>query len=322
MARTKTKVVQKTVNEDGTAAADSLKPGSRQAMVMQVIQRLEGASVEDISQLDAVLAQIGHEADLIPSGAAAKNAASIRTGVKEDLAAVFGDNETLSEETREKIETLFEAAVNSRVAIEMAEKVESLTEAMDAKLSEVVAKLVEQMDVYTDYAAKKFFDENQMQMESSIEANIAKSFMKGLQELFTNHHINIPEDKMDLLEEVQAQLEEVKSQLNEVTEKNMELHAYIEESQAVGIFEEISADLNEVQTEKFKELCEGMEYADADQLKKKLETIKEAHFSGKKPAVVKTAGKYENELLSEDVDEKAIDPTVSSVLRNITRFNR
>jgi hypothetical protein len=118
-------------------------------------------------------------------------------------------------------------------------------------------------------------------------------------------------------------LNELNEKYNELTEENMQLHAIIEESNASAIFEEMAADLNEVQTEKFKDLCEGLEYNDAEQLKKKLEIIKEANFSGKKPTVGKaTSGKYENELLNEDVDEKTIDPTVSTVLKNLQRISR
>lgn len=329
MARVKK---QTTLNEDasnpeiveGTEAADSLRPGSRSAMMMQVIQRLDGMGVEDLSHfLDDTLAQIGSEAATIPGDAAKKNAASVamKGAVKEDLEVLFGGDETLSEEFKERIETIFESAVNARVTIELAEKVEEITEAVDMYLEEKTAELVEHVDQYTSYLTEKFFEKNQLAIDKSLNAEIAESFMTDLHELFNRHSITVPEGKIDVVEELAEQVEALQEKLNEAAEENMELHALMEESKALAVFESATEGLPATQAEKLKELCEGLEYDTIDQLQKKINTIKEAHFAPKAAKPSSRGGsRYEEELLSEsNDDEPKVHPTVDAVLRNIVR---
>jgi len=294
-------------------------------MMMQVIQRLDGMGVEDLSHfLNDTLAQIGSEAATIPNDAAKKNAASVamKGAVKEDLEVLFGGDETLSEEFKEKLETIFESAVNARVTIEVAEKTEEIVEAVDQYLEEKTAELVEQVNEYTSYLTEKFFEQNQLAIDRSLNAEIAESFMSDLHELFNKHNITVPDGKTDVVEELAEQVELLQSQLNEATEENMELHALMEESKALAVFEAATEGLPATQAVKLKELCEGLEYDNIDQLQKKINTIKEAHFATK---AVKSSSKggsrYEEELLSESVeeDERKVHPTVSAVLRNIAR---
>lgn len=330
MARVKK---QTTITEDasnpeiveGTEAADTLRPGSRSAMMMQVIQRLDGMGVEDLSHfLNDTLAQIGSEAATIPNDAAKKNAASVamKGAVKEDLEILFGGSEELSEEFKENLQTIFESAVNARVTIEVAEKVEEITDAVDQYLEEKTAELVEHVDQYTSYLTEKFFEKNQLAIDKSLNAEIAESFMADLHELFNKHNITVPDGKTDVVEELAKQVEELQEKLNEAAEENMELHALMEESKAIAVFESATEGLTATQSEKLKELCEGLEYETIDQLQKKINTIKEAHFASKavKPSS-KGGSRYEDELLSESVndDEPKIHPTVSSVLKSIAR---
>ena len=72
--------------------------------------------------------------------------------MKEDLAMLFGEDSDLSEDFRVKTEALFEAAVATRVGLELAK----IEEEFDAKLEEEVSALKEEMeeniDAYLNYA--------------------------------------------------------------------------------------------------------------------------------------------------------------------------
>ena len=54
--------------------------------------------------------------------------------------------------------------------------------------------------------------------------------MAGLKNLFEDHYIDIPEAKVDVVEELAAKNEELQGQLNAEMEKNIEAKKAIEEN--------------------------------------------------------------------------------------------
>jgi hypothetical protein len=134
-----------------------------------------------------------------------KGSTSIK-GVKEDVDALL-NGEELSEEFRTKAETIFEAAVLSRVAAEVAR----IEEEFESKLAEQVAKntegLVEQVDGYLGYIAEQWMTQNELALERGMKSDILEGFVSGLKDLFEEHYIDLPEEKFDVLGEMESKLE-------------------------------------------------------------------------------------------------------------------
>ena len=203
--------------------------------------------------------------------------------MKEDIQAIFGEEE-LSEELRERAETIFEAAVNARVA----EIEQQFSEAFDVQLAEAKEQLTEELsskvDNYMSYIAEEWMKENSVAIESSLKVEVAESFMTGLKGLMEAHNISIPEETSnDVVADLQSKIEELEGKLEEETISKVELSKELQEAQSKVIFSEVTEGLAETQIEKIRALSEGLDYENTEDYSKKLNMLKESYF-GSKPA--------------------------------------
>lgn len=223
------------------------------------------------------------ENNVKPTGdMSAQNKASVAmkgSAVKEDLAGIFGDS--LTEEQLEKAAALFEAAV----ALKVADLEESYAAALDEEVASVKAELTEQVDQYLSFVAEEWIAENEVAVESSLKNELTEEFIEGLKNLFAEHYIEVPADKVDVLESLAAQVEELESKLNEEINEKIELKNEINKHAMKEAFASVTEGLVLTQVEKFRTIAESLEFnGDLDAYTRKLETIKENYFSGKKVA--------------------------------------
>ena len=216
--------------------------------------------------------------------------------IEEDVNALLAGEE-LSEEFQQKARTIFEAAINSKVA-QIKEQLESQYEEKFAE--EIVSakeSLAERVDSYLEYVADEWFTENQLAVEHGLKTEMTESFLSGMKSLFEEHYVSIPEDKYDVLESMVEKLDDMETKLNEQIEKNISLNSRLSESAADGILNQVSEGLAQTQKEKLASLAESVEFESETQYREKLETLKESYFSQKN---VSKAAK--TETLSEGVD--------------------
>lgn len=220
-------------------------------------------------------------------GNAAGNLASIKPkggSMKEHVDVMF-DGEELSEEFKEKAATIFEAAVNLRVN-EITEELESMYEArlnekleeIEAQTAEDIQELTNKIDQYINYVVEEWLKENEVAVETSLRSEITEEFIEGLKNLFSEHYIEIPEEKVNVVEELAGRVEELEARLNDSINENIELRNSINEMASEEIFNEVSEGLTISQVEKLKKLAEGVDFDDADNFKKKLSIVKENYF--------------------------------------------
>lgn len=316
---------------DEASAADTLKPGagsggteSKAVMLSTFTSLLSQLGKEDLSKLfNDVQAQFGPNKapgaeDKAASNRAtvdAKPSAAVGKGAwKEDIDDMFG-GEDLSEEFREKAETVFEAAVSARMNLEtvrleeeFAAKEAELEEAFEVALEEETAKIFEdvssKLDQYLDYVVEQWMEENQVAIDNGLRLDIAENFMQGLHNLFAEHYITVPDEKIDLVAEMKAEVEELKAKLNEAVDHKLELQAVIDEATMEATLEEVSEGLAETQIEKLRTLAEGIEYTDAETYRKKLEIVKENYFTAKKPTA--STGLITEEIDGSDEDTRDV----------------
>ena len=216
--------------------------------------------------------------------------------VEEDVNALLAGEE-LSEEFQEKARTIFETAINAKVA--------SIREELEAKYEEKFVEevasakesLAERVDSYLEYVADEWMSENQLAVEGGLKADMTESFLTGMKSLFEEHYVQIPEEKYDVFESMVEKLDDMETKLNEQIEKNITLNARLSESAADGILNDVSEGLAQTQKEKLASLAESVEFESEEQYRGKLETLKESYFTQKN---VSTTAK--TETLSEGVD--------------------
>ena len=239
-------------------------------------------------------------------------------GMKEDMDALF-TGEELTEEFKEKATTIYEAAVMARVKDEVAR----LEEEFAAKLEEAAANqiegLVEQVDGYLGYIAEQWIAQNELALERGIKSEILEGFVNGLKDLFEEHYIEVPEERFDVLGEMEDAIAELKSKLDEQVEANVELTKTLAEAKRQEIVKQISEGLTDTETEKFMGLVEELSYEDAATYETKVKTIRENYFSGKKTEVASVVTDAPVEVLTEEKKVATIDPKMSAYLSALNK---
>jgi hypothetical protein len=241
--------------------------------------------------------------------------------VSSDIDAMFADS-AISEEFRSKVSTIFEARVQDRIT-----QLEEETEARYASMLEeavesVKEDLTEKVNDYLSYVVEQWIADNEIAIEKGLRAELTEDFIAGLKNLFVEHYIDVPSDKVDLVEELASKVEELEGQLNEEIERGIEIKKSLVESRKQEITHAVTEGLIATQVEKIKSLAEGVEFSTEDEYKNKLETIRENYFpSGN----VKKADADQLHEQVEDGSEKqqaSLDPYVNSVMQAISKSKK
>ena len=240
--------------------------------------------------------------------------------MEEDVNALLSGEE-LSEDFKSKAKTIFETAINAKVA----EVKESLEQEYAEKLNEEIEaakeSLAERVDSYLEYVADEWFEENTLAVENGLKTEMTESFLEGMKSLFEEHYVQIPEDKYDVLESMVEKLDDMETKLNEQIEKNIGLNKRLAESVADGILESVSDGLASTQKEKLASLAESVEFESEESYRDKLETLKESYFASKP-----NAPQAKTETLSEGVDNSEgvgdITNSMNAYLRTLGSFNK
>ena len=197
---------------------------------------------------------------------------------EEDIANLFAEEEHLSEEFKTQAASLFEAVVVSRVNEQVASIEEELVEEANKAFDEAKEKLVENIDKYLSYVTEQWMSENELAIEGGLRNEITESFIKGLQQVFTEHYISVPEEKFDVLNSQQQEIDELKSKLDEEIGKSVGLSEDREQLQKEKVFRSVVDDLAETEVEKFASLVEDITYDNEAMYTSKLNVIKENYF--------------------------------------------
>jgi len=255
--------------------------------------------------------------------ATAKEAPKVGTpgqgaGVKEDIDAIFGED--LSEDLREKAETVFEAAVNARVSDLNDQYSEAFASQIDEAKEQLKEDMTGKLDEYINYLSEQWLEENQVAIESSLKVEVAESFMSGLKGLIEAHNVILPEDtQTDVLASLENRVEELETKLEEETSEKINLSNELVESLTQNIFAEATNGLAETQIEKLRALSEGLDYENVEDFQSKLNTLKESYFDTK-PA--KSSDLSDEQPVELDEEVKALPGGMAKYADAIARTAR
>ena len=225
----------------------------------------------------------------------------------DDMVALFNGEDELSEDFKDKARTIFETAVRARVK-DIAVALEAQANARIAEITEANKdELTESLDDYLSYVVEEWVKENQVALERGVKSDIAESFMMGLKNLFEAHYIDMPDEKFDVVTNLEDTVEDLKSKINEEIQKNVELNKELNNSRCSEVFTDVSDGLVDTQIEKLAKLAEGLEYEDTEQFKEKLSLIKDSYFGN--------GSSRSSSVLNEDEDTQLEDSTGDPVYR-------
>lgn len=201
--------------------------------------------------------------------------------IAEHINALFSGDTTLTEEFKTKAKTIFEAALQERENYIREELTEEYENDVASAVAENLNNIVEQLDQYLDYVAEEWLKENKLEAETGLRSEIAESFILGLKNLFVEHNIEVPEESVNVYEELAAKVEELETKLNEELNKNIALSNQLSEQSKKDIVSTYFDGLSVAQVDKFKKLAEDIAFTNLDEYKSKLQTIKESYFTKK-----------------------------------------
>ena len=237
--------------------------------------------------------------------------------IEADVNALF-EGEELSEEFQNKARTIFEAAINSKLA-EVKESVKAeYEEQLVEEVASIKSELEERVDAYLEYVADEWMTDNEIAVESGLKTEMTDSFLNGMKSLFEEHYVSVPEDKYDVIESMVDKLDEMEGKLNEQIEKNIALNRRLAESSSDVVFAEVTEGLATTQKEKLATLGENVEFESEADYREKLVTLKESYFPS-------NAGSQrdKSENLSEGTENPAniaeISNTMSAYLQTLNR---
>jgi len=240
--------------------------------------------------------------------------------ITEDLNAIFGEND-LSEEFKSQVTTIFEAAVVSKIN----EELENIEKSYDAQLIENVEaisnELTQKVDSYLDYVVEEWMDNNELAVERGIKTEVTEEFIGGLKQLFEEHYIDIPEERVDVVDSLADRVEDLEEKLNTMIEANIELNSVVESYQKDELVVEAGSDLTSMEFEKLRSLSEGVTFEDADQYKEALGVIKENYFprtsSGQAVVIDEEDEVTEGGILNESPTNSAMAAYVNIINRTV-----
>jgi hypothetical protein len=287
-----------------TAMAPTTKPSAASSDTQDTLKKMS----EEEETEEEIIAEKMHDDE---------KKEMMKKKMKEDMDALFSDDSTISEEFKSKAATIFEARVLDRVT-QIEEEVESKYAGMlEEAVAEIKSDLTTKVDDYLNYVVEQWIEENQIAIESGLRAELTEEFIAGLRNLFAEHYIDVPTEKVDLVDELAGKVEELESKLNEEMERGIGYAKALVESRKNEIAREIGEGLTATQAEKIKTLAESVEFSTEDEYKSKLETLRENYF----PSGTKKATEAQlNEQFEETEEKKVInDPFVAAVSQAISK---
>lgn len=246
-----------------------------------------------------------------------KSGKGMKFSVKEDVEEMFAGQE-LSEEFKENVTTIFEAAISARIVLETARLEEEYEEALTEELTNFQEEVTTKLDTYLDYVVENWMKENEIAVESTLRNELMDEFVEGLKGLFSEHYISVPQEKVDVLELLADKVKELETRLDETITENVELKQNLSESIADDVFNELASDLALTQQEKFKALAEGIEFdGNINNYTKKLKLVKENYF--KQDTTVHVSNINEETFEGDTSTNVTIDPQVNRYIKALDR---
>lgn len=236
----------------------------------------EGATEEEIAQaIDENFEFVTEDAEEVSEESVLED---YEVDMSEDIEALFA-GEDLSEEFKEKAKTIFEAAVKSKLEEELAVLEEAYAATLEEQVAAINESLTENVDDYLNYVVEQWVSDNEVAIESGLRTELMEDFVSGMRNLFAEHYIDIPEEKVSVVEEMASKVEELEAKLNEEIERNVALNKMLNEAHVNDALDAACEGLTATQAEKLKSLAEGIEYSDASEYAQKVQTLRESYFT-------------------------------------------
>ena len=242
--------------------------------------------------------------------------------VTTDISAVFSGSD-LSEEFKSAATQIFEAAVVSKVNEKIEEIAAELEESAQVEYENTISELSTKLDNYLEYVVEEWMKENALAVESGIRSEIVEDFMVGLRNLFVENNLDIPEDKVNVVEELSTKVSTLESALSDQIQENAEMKKEIVNFSKVSVVDELVDDLTESQVEKLFSLVDSIDFIDESDFRDKVVHLKKTYFPSSATVTEDKAQKASVEdtsvVLVEEEKKLPLEPSMNAYVNAISR---
>ena len=289
------------VSIDNPLSAGTSLAVDGQADANQDIEELEGQSPDLAKKQAQMEASNPDEAKAIED----ENEANYRASAPSLKESVMGllVGEDLTEDFKFKAATIFEAAVKNKVedirseltesysakeatlVESFAQKEKALVEEFEAKLTEAKAdfevQLSEKIDAFHDTLAEQWLKHNEVALEAGLKAELTESFIDGMKSLFEAHYVDLPEEKFDIISEMESKNVELEKTLSEQIQYAAELKGKYDSVTRDVIIKESAKGLTDMDAARLNKLVEDVEFENETTFAKRVSLIRESFFRSK-----------------------------------------
>ena len=241
--------------------------------------------------------------------------------VQDDIEALTAGEEGLSEDFKSKATTIFEAAVHAKVVDEVNARMEQQAKEQEVGSKEFQKELTEKVDGYLTYVVEEWMKENELAIERGIRSELVEDFMSGLKTLFTEHYIDLPEEKVDMVDDLFTKVEDLETSLDEEINRGVELQKELAQFKKDDALKLATKDLADTDSEKISKLAEGIEFENTEQYIEKLNVLKESYFPKSDAVTSEITETDETIEVSDEKQEIKVDGDMQHYTSAIKRYN-
>jgi hypothetical protein len=236
----------------------------------------------------------------------------------EDLETLVAEEATLSDGFQVKAGIIFEAALKSKVSAEIERLESEYVQNLEEEVTEIKSELVEKVDSYLNYVVSNWMTENEATVTTGLRTEIAEDFMTSLQSVFKEHYIEVPEGKVDMIDELAEQVAELEESLNKSTEENIKLTESVSGLERAEIVRKASSGLALTEAEKLASLVEDIDFDSAETFEMKVNVVKESYFKSEAQESVDEA----QNLVGTDTVDAGISDVMARYTSAISKYNK
>ena len=312
----------------GGISASFEVPGTKNQMLKNIYDQVNGMLKSDLAtkyeQIMSSTSLEEIEEDVVEPvrtkvGITSEDIAPIN--VQDDIEALTKGEEGLSEEFKSKATTIFEAAVHAKVVDEVNARMEQQAKEQEAGSKEFQKELTEKVDGYLTYVVEEWMKENELAIERGIRSELVEDFMSGIKTLFTEHYIDIPEEKVDMVDDLFTKVEDLETSLDEEINRGVELQKELAQFKKDDALQSATKDLADTDSEKISKLAEGIEFENTEQYIEKLNVLKESYFPKTDSVTSEITETDETIELTEEKSPEKVDESMKHYTSAIKRYN-
>ena len=287
------------VDKAAKATTQAAAPKTKAGMINAMYGKLSKMKKADLQASYGKM--MGEEVEADETDVVAENAtAEVDFNYTTELDALVESEATLSEEFKTKTAIIFESAVKTKLTEEIDRLEETYATELAEEVSTIKTDLVEKVDSYLNYVVEAWVEDNKVAIQAGLRTEIAEGFMSKLKDVFIESYIAVPEDKVDLVDDLSEQVKELEEALNLRTEDAMAISEQLDTYKRNAIIAEAAKGLADTQVEKLTKLVEGFDFDDEATFAEKVAIVKESNF---KPEAIEST-------IAEETEDDASDAIV------------